>query len=157
VPLVAIFRRTCVICEMWPEVLMFPHALSRRLFVTFVLALSCALAACDEKSPTSPGAAAVVTFRVARETFRVRLTTAEQIAAAEAARAGGPARIPVGRIRAGADVNVGWSWHLENVGFAEATIEICDGLPSHVEAAGVSYANGQYCPWGAEITDIRRQ
>jgi hypothetical protein len=136
---------------------MFPHAPARRLSLAFALALACALAACDESSPTSPGSSAVVTFRVVRETFRVRLTTAEQIAAAEAARAGGPARIPVGRIRAGADVNVGWSWHLEDVGFAEATIEVCDGLPSHVEAAGVGYANGQYCPWAAEITDIRRQ
>jgi hypothetical protein len=116
-----------------------------------------AIPACDEQSPTSPESGAVVTFRVVRETFRVRLTTADQIAAAEAARAGGPARIPIGRIRAGGDVNVGWSWHLEDVSFAEATIELCDGLPSHVEQGGVGYANGWYCPWGAEITDIRRQ
>jgi hypothetical protein len=136
---------------------MFRRALTRRLFAPTVLASALAAPACDEKSPTSPGSTAVVTFRVVRETFRVRLISEEQIAAAEAARAGGPARIPVGRLRAGADVNVGWSWRLEDVSFAEAAIELCDGLPSHVEAAGVTYANGSYCPWGAEVTDIRRQ
>jgi hypothetical protein len=132
------------------------RTLTRRLLAPALLATSMAAPACDEKSPTSPGSAAVVTFRVGSETFRIGLTTEEQVAAAEAARAGGQARIPVGRLRAGAGVNVGWSWHMVDVNFAEAAIELCDGLPSHVEAAGVGYANGSYCPWGAEITDIRR-
>ena len=28
------------------------------------------------------------------------------------------------------------------------------GVKSDVERAGVSYANGRYCPWGAKITHI---
>jgi hypothetical protein len=101
----------------------------------FVLAGLTAVAGCDE-SPTAPSGVAVVTFQVVNEQFRVRLATADQLQAAQAAQAGGRARIPVGRIVSGAEVNTGWSWHLEDVSFAEATIEVCDGLPSHVERAG---------------------
>lgn len=114
-----------------------------------------ATAACDEGSPTGPSGGAIVTFRVGSESFRVRLVTEEQVRAAEAARNGGSARIPVGRIVAGPEVNTGWSWHLVDVSFADATIELCDGLPSFVEREGVRYANGTYCPWGAQIVSIQ--
>jgi hypothetical protein len=52
-------------------------------------------------------------------------------------------------------VNTGWSWHLVDITFAEAAIEVCDGLPSHVEREGPSFANGQYCPWSARVIDIK--
>jgi hypothetical protein len=103
---------------------------------------------------TGPSEDAVVTFRVVDETFRVRLTDAAQIEAARRAQAGGPARIPNGRIVAGTSVNTGWSWHLEDVAFAELTIEVCDGRPSDVERAGVQFGGGRYCPWSAEVTSI---
>lgn len=110
-------------------------------------------AACDD-SPTAPGAPAVATFRVGSETFRVLLTTDEQVEAAEAAQNGGPARIPNGRIVAGTDVNTGWTWHLEEVEFAEVTTEVCDGVPSDVEKLGTAFGNGRYCPWDARVTRI---
>ena len=113
-----------------------------------------ALASACAESPARPSTDAVATIRVATETFRVRLTTAEQIAAANAARAGGPARIPNGRIVAGTDVNVGYSWHLEDVEFVEAVIELCDGRPSMVEREGPSYGGGRFCPWGAEVLSV---
>ena len=110
---------------------------------------------CDE-SPTSPSGVAVVTFQVVAEQFRVRLTTEDQLQAARAAQAGGRAQIPVGRIVAGAGLNTGWSWHLEDLTFAEVAIEVCDGLPSHVErAGGPAFAQGTYCPWSARVVDIR--
>jgi hypothetical protein len=127
----------------------------RRLCLVGVLAGAAGAAACDEGSPAQPSGGAIVTFRVGPESFRVRLVTEEQVRAAEAARNGGLARIPVGRIVAGTDVNTTWSWHLVDVSFAEATIELCDGLPSFVEREGVRYANGTYCPWGAQITNIQ--
>jgi hypothetical protein len=105
-------------------------------------------------SPTGPSGRAIVTFQVVAETFRARLDTPSQLAAARAAQAGGRARIPVGRIVAGTQVNTGWSWHLEEIEFAEATIEVCDGLPSHVEQEGTSFANGVYCPWSARVIAI---
>lgn len=118
------------------------------------VALSAVLAvACDE-TPTAPSPGAVVTFAVVGETFRVALTTAEQVAAARAAQSGGRAKIPTGRIVPGTQVNTGWSWHLEDVAFAEITIELCDGRPSDVERAGVQFGGGRFCPWSATVVRI---
>ena len=105
-------------------------------------------------TPTTPSAAAVATFAVGSETFRVALATAEQIAAARAAQSGGHARIPNGRIVAGTEVNAGWSWHLEDVSFAEVAIEVCDGRPSDVEKLGVQFGGGRFCPWAATVVRI---
>ena len=121
----------------------------RALVVALVVAGACG------ESMTQPSDSAIVIFRVVDETFRVRLTTAQQIAAARAAMSGGPAKIPNARIVAGTDVNVGWSWHLEDVEFAENTSELCDGRPSDVEREGVRFGGGRYCPWSAVIVEIR--
>ena len=110
--------------------------------------------ACADGTPNGPSPRAVATFRVVDETFRVALTGPEQVAAARAAQGGGPASIPNGRIVAGAQVNSGWSWHLEDVEFAEATIELCDGRPSDVERDGVGFGGGRFCPWGATVVRI---
>ena len=110
--------------------------------------------ACGGDSPTSPSPAAVATFSVSGETFRVALTSADQVAAARAAQNGGPARIPTGRIVAGNQVNIGWSWHLEDLTFAEVTIELCDGRPSDVERAGAQFGGGRFCPWTATVVRI---
>jgi hypothetical protein len=120
----------------------------RRALILLACALACAC------SPSDPSPSAIVTFDVVGETFRVQLNDEETIAAARAAQAGGPATIPNGRIVVGAGVNVGWSWHLEDVEFAAFTIELCDGRPSDVEREGPSYGGGRYCPWGARITSI---
>jgi hypothetical protein len=109
---------------------------------------------CHEDGPTSPTPAAVATFAVGGETFRVALTSADQVAAARAAQNGGAARIPVGRIVPGTQVNTGWSWHLEDVAFAEVTIELCDGRPSDVEETGVQFGGGRFCPWTAAVVRI---
>jgi len=41
-------------------------------------------------------------------------------------------RIPNGRVASGTQLNTGWSWHLEEVTFAEVTIELSatDDLPT---------------------------
>ena len=106
---------------------------SRTRLLPIVFLLTLFVSACDEGTPTDPTSAAVVTFSVVNETFRVLLTDEQQIAAARAAQNGGSARIPNGRIVQGAQVNIGWTWHLEDVTFAESTIELCDGRPSDVE------------------------
>jgi hypothetical protein len=109
---------------------------------------------CGDDSPTAPSPTAVVTFSVGSETFRVALTTADQVAAARAAQDGGPARIPIGRVVEGTQINTGWSWHLEDVTFAEVTIELCDGRPSDVEHAGPQFGGGRFCPWTAAVVRI---
>ena len=123
---------------------------------TFAAVLCCAVLvmACSDDTPTSPLPAAIVTFEVGSETFRVALNTADQIAAARAAQAGGPARIPSGRVVSGMQVNAGWSWHLEDLSFAEVTIELCDGRPSDVERAGIQFGGGRFCPWTATVVRI---
>jgi hypothetical protein len=118
-----------------------------------VCAMAAGLAACDDSS-MSPSPNAVVTFAVVNETFRVSLTTPDQVAAARAAQNGGRAKIPNGRIVSGSGVNTGWSWHLEDVTFAESTIEVCDGRPSDVEKQGTAFGGGRYCPWSAVVTRI---
>ena len=75
--------------------------------------------------------------RVSGERFRVQLVNDRQIQAARAAQAGGPARIPIGRIVAASGVNQGWAWHLEDLEFAESAMEVYDGRPSDVERQGV--------------------
>jgi hypothetical protein len=110
--------------------------------------------ACNDDNPTAPSEGALVTFRVENETFRVHLTTDEQIRGAELALGPGPAKIPNGRLVAGEDVNDGYSWHLVDVTFAEVTIELCDGLPSEVQRAGVNFGGGRYCPWSARVVSI---
>lgn len=112
------------------------------------------LAACGG-SPTQPSSGALVTFDVSGETFRVWLTADAQIDAARSAQAGGPARIPNGRIVEGTRFNTGWNWHLEDVEFAAVTIELCDGRPSDVERDGTSFGGGRFCPWGATIVNLQ--
>jgi hypothetical protein len=118
-----------------------------------VLSMACLAAACGSSS-TSPSRGAIVTFQVADEIFRVLLLDEAQVEAARRAQAGSPARIPNGRIVAGTDVNTGYSWHLEDVTFAEATIELCDGRPSDVEQEGVQFGGGRFCPWSAQIRSL---
>ena len=119
-----------------------------------VVALGLLAASCGSDSPTPPSTMATVTLAVGSEIFRVALTTPEQVAAARAAQAGGRARIPNGRIVAGTQVNTGWTWHLEDVAFAEATIELCDGRPSDVERQGPAFGGGRFCPWSATVIRI---
>ena len=117
--------------------------------------LSCVSLACGGDGPTAPSRGAVVTFRVVDETFRVHLLDERQIAAAHQAANGSRARIPNGRVVAGTGVNIGWSWHLENIEFAELTTELCDGRPSDVEREGVSFGGGRFCPWNARVISIK--
>ena len=118
------------------------------------LPLVFSLAAGCGGNSNAPSPARTATIQVAGETFRIELPTADLVAAAEAARDRRGPTIPNGRIVAGTGVNTGWSWHLVDVEFADATIELCDGRPSAVEKDGPAYGGGRYCPWGATITAI---
>jgi hypothetical protein len=133
----------------------FALAIVRWATLAVAAALSLVAATSCGDSPTAPSAPAVATFQVGSESFQVLLKTEAQVQGAEAAQGGGQARIPVGRIVAGTDVNTGWTWHLEDVIFAQVTIELCDGVPSDVEKAGTAFGNGQYCPWSARVTSIK--
>jgi len=122
--------------------------------ITFAALLMSILTAACADGPTSPSDTAVATFGIAGETFRVQLVGTRQIEAARAAQAGGPARIPNGRIVIGVGINSGWSWHLEDVEFVQVATELCDGRPSDVERQGTQFGGGRFCPWGARVLAI---
>jgi hypothetical protein len=54
--------------------------------------------------------------------------------------------------------NAPWSWHIDpdEITMAEVTIELCDGVPSHVEGDLKYWIDtvGQYCPWSAELIEL---
>jgi hypothetical protein len=111
--------------------------------------------AADEAAPLT--APAVVTFRVAgEEEFKVELATDELVEHAKALLDGqSVSAIPIGTVvRGDPGVNADWSWHIDpaTFSFADATIEVCDGLPSHVEDETVT--SPDYCPWSAEVIDL---
>ena len=123
-----------------------------RLLLTSLLATT-VTASCGGNS-TVPSPVRIAVIQVSGEAYRVALTTPEQIAAAQTAKAGTGPRIPNGRIVPGTGVNTGWTWHVEDVQFADVTIELCDGRPSDVERLGTAFGGGRFCPWGARVTAI---
>lgn len=117
----------------------------------------------ESPSPSAPAdlpdAPAVVTFDVAGQgEYSIELVTDELIAHVAELQAGGEeGRIPVGRIVRDGDggVNAPWSWHIDpaSLEFADATIEVCDGLPQFVEDGTLT--SDVYCPWSATVVDLR--
>jgi hypothetical protein len=110
-----------------------------------------ALAGCTSSGPT------VATFEVAgQQTFKIELATPELIQHAKDLMAGSEeGRIPVGKIvRDDPSVNEPWSWHIDpaTLEFADATIEVCDGLPEYVEDGTLT--SDTYCPWSADVIEI---
>jgi hypothetical protein len=136
------------------------QALAALAVATAALALTLAISACGPNATSatsSPSAAAVVvTFEVADdERFKVLLTDPADIKIARQLLAGDDVpSIPNGRIVHETGVNTGYSWSLDpnDIEFADVTTEVCDGLPSDVEA-GVNTSD-RYCPWSAEVVAI---
>jgi hypothetical protein len=120
---------------------------------TLVLLAACGGAAAPD--PSTEGV--VVTFRVAdAESYKIHLTDPADIEIARKLLAAEEApTIPNGVVvRGSADVNVGYSWHIDpaSVEFADSTIEVCDGLPSDVEKGLIT--SDRYCPWSAKVIAI---
>ena len=131
------------------------------MFVRFIAsALLCALlASCGGGNDTS--STAVFVFRMhglpASEAFRVITSSPELIAQARAQLALTVSErhlFASGPIRAGdGGHNTGWSWHFTDVTLVEASIELCDGRPSMVEADLNYWLNTvqSFCPWGSYV------
>ena len=72
----------------------------------------------------------------------------------------GTAGVIMGRVAAGdGGFNSPWSWHLvpSSIQVPDATIELCDGTPSYLEAHRDEWIStvGNYCPWGAKVASVR--
>lgn len=99
----------------------------------------------------------IVTFEVAgTERFKVELVRPEDIAHARKLLNGeAVSSIPLGKvIWDDPGINAPWSWHIDpaTFQFAFAAIEVCDGLPSHVEEGVVT--SDTYCPWSAKVVGL---
>lgn len=128
--------------------------------VTLVAILLVAVLA-SQAPTTKTGAASgiIATFAVGDESFRAHVENPETIKQIWAVfRGQSTATIPVGRLLPGEEYNTGWSWHLDpwDIQMAEVAIELCDGLPSHIEANLDYWLNtvGSYCPWNAELLEV---
>jgi hypothetical protein len=106
---------------------------------------------------------ALATFDVEGERFRAWTTNPQTIHDLHALQQGtSTASIPNGRILRGpgrARHNAPYRWHLDpqDIAMAEATIELCDGLPSYVEENVDEFVEnvGRYCPWAAKLVELR--
>jgi hypothetical protein len=122
-----------------------PRSLAALLLATAV--------ACDDDGPTSPRGRSFQ-VRVGSETFRMRVTDADAIRLAMENMTGGNSKHPEGRIAVSdGGHNAPWSWHFvpETVRMVDASMELCDGEPSYVEAHRADHLASGYCPWGARI------
>jgi hypothetical protein len=113
-------------------------------------------ASCGTNDPS----VAFVDFVVAvtDETFVLRASDPETIAAAYENLRGGNARFPIGPLRQGdGGFNAPWSWHIDpdEARFTEVAIEVCDGRPSYVEEHVEDFLSIGYCPWGGRIVGVR--
>ncbi len=104
----------------------------------------------------------LATFQVEGETFQFWSTNPNTIQELLALEAGtSTANIPNGPLLQGpgrGNHNLPWAWHLDpsETEMAEATIEVCSGLPSFVEENLPDWlVLGRYCPWGAELVDFK--
>ena len=108
-----------------------------------------------------PDAAVTFAFRLrglpGSEEFRVSSTSAPFIAQARAQLALPEAqrqRFASGPIRAGnGGHNLQWNWHFADVALVDATVELCDGRPSMVEA-NLDYwldTVKSFCPWSSFV------
>lgn len=127
-----------------------------------LLAASGVLAGCATDGSDGPDdgirAPAVVTFEVAdTQSYKIRLDSQEHVDHVVELMGGGEeGRIPNGRIVRDGDggVNAPWSWHIDpaSLEFADATTEVCDGLPEYVEDGTLT--SDWFCPWIAVPTEL---
>lgn len=132
-----------------------------RAAVIIILALGFIAGSCS--SPTDPGLedGILATFDVNGERYNIFITnpqTIDQVIALSHGQSN--ANIPSGRVIKGrVSYNRPWSWHIDSqdITMAEVTIELCDGIPSYVEAHLDDWIAtvGYFCPWSAELVSIK--
>ena len=102
---------------------------------------------------------ASIRFGIAGESLTVWITNGAFIDRARQQLAAGTRQIPIfNRLLDGQACDPQWTWHVDpqDVSFADAAIELCDGLPSDIEANKTYWLGtvGSYCPWSAVVTAV---
>ncbi|HRI70909.1 MAG TPA: hypothetical protein PK156_42035 [Polyangium sp.] len=102
---------------------------------------------------------ALVTFDIAGQTFSVWIENGAFIDEAKMLLAAGQQKVPVfNQVIDGRDCDSDWTYHVDpnDVGFADVTIELCDGTPQYIEDNKAEWISTvkQYCPWSAKVTAV---
>jgi hypothetical protein len=95
----------------------------------------------------------VATMRSTWGNFRVHLTQENDIKDAFANLRGETQTHVNGKIvRTGPGVNTGYTWHLDpnDVGFADFSMEVCDGDVRDVGTPG-RWQSDRFCPWSSRV------
>jgi hypothetical protein len=131
--------------------------------ITLAVAAVLVLVACGDDdagtTTTLPEGAVIAEFQTPDGNFKVLLTGGAAEQARTAFANGTQPGIPNGKIlRGDGGVNTGHDWHLEEVEFADFTIEVCDGTAAYIDTIGydewVANAGDRYCPWGAQLVAV---
>jgi hypothetical protein len=100
----------------------------------------------------------LIRFQIGSETLTVWINNDEFIQEAQRLRDAGEQRVPSFSLLDGIDCDPQWTWHVDPAGaaFADVTIEVCDGLPSHIENDKRYWLEtlGTYCPWSARVVSV---
>lgn len=106
-----------------------------------------------------PSGGVYATFHVGNEVFHASITNPTSINDAIALwRGKSNKKIPVGKLSCTAAAwNAPWHWQQvpSTVTFSTHAIEVCDGIPSYVEAHCAGFGIGYYCPWNAKMVELR--
>jgi len=99
--------------------------------------------------------------KVQNEQFVIAMTDKKAISDAMDSMADRKRLFPNGELAMGnGGFNIGYRWHLvpESVHMAEFAIELCDGLPSHIEQnlEYWVYSVKRFCPWGGRVVERLR-
>ena len=102
---------------------------------------------------------ALITFGIVDESLTVWITDPVFIDRARELLATGTRQVPVfGTLLDGRGCDPQWTWQVDpaDVVFADAAIELCDGLPSHIEADKTYWLGTvrSYCPWSAVVRAV---
>ncbi len=102
---------------------------------------------------------ALIRFGIVSESLTAWVTNGPFIDRAKELLATGGRQVPIfGTLLDGRACDPQWTWHTDpqNVSFADAATELCDGLPSHIEADKTYWLEtvGSYCPWAAVVTAV---
>ena len=126
-----------------------------------VLAFALSVIACggDVDSVRPPPAQEFV-IEVEGERFRVRTTSPGAASALDERRRSGALGVVAGRlVRGDGSFNTPWSWHLDplSIEAPDASIELCDGLPSMVQSDLDYWIDTvhTFCPWAARVYDAQ--
>lgn len=109
--------------------------------------------ACYDDTLTDPRFR-IYRVRACDELFRVRIADPAVAREADRLLGRGHQKILMGTVRTGSGgFNAPWSWHLDpaTIGFAEVTIELCDGCPSFLQQERSEWIGRTFCPWTTEV------